>query len=50
MKDMLRKIREEWRRREKKNEDDEADDENWMIERKNYAIFYENVLAFLEGI
>ena len=39
---MWRKIREEWRRRDKKNEDEdkEADDENWMIKRKNDVIIY----------
>ena len=47
---MWRKTREEWRRREKKNEDEdeEADGENWMKERKNDVIFHmhdENVLA-----
>ena len=42
-----RKIREEWRRKEKKNEDEgeEADGGNWMIERKIDVIFYENVAA-----
>ena len=44
---MWRKIREEWRRREKKNEDEdeEADGENWMIERNNDVLFYQKVLA-----
>ena len=44
---MWKKIRGEWKRKEKKNkdEDEEAYSGNWMIERKNDAVFYENVLA-----
>ena len=41
------KIRDEWRKKEKNNEDEdeEADGGNRTIERKNDVIFYENVLA-----
>ena len=40
-----KKIREEWGRKEKKNEDEDEDDQvgNWMIERKNDLLFYDRM-------
>ena len=46
----MKKIGREWKRREKKNEDEEADDENWMKEGKNDVIFNGNILRCWEGL